>query len=516
LHLCTGQMDMSNAAGRSVTDESLTDQLQQANGPREPQPRWFSTLSEMLALAMPQIVYHSMSLVCEVTNTICLGHAGNDAELAAVGLGNMMQNCFGLSIGFGLAAAQNTLVSQAHGAGQRRLCCHYLQRCRVLVTLQLVWMIPFLWFTDTWLILLGQDAQVARYATQYNQVTAFGLFFIFQYECTSVFLCNVGKPTANGVIAGVCSLLHVAWALLFVVYLRMGNSGAGYANCVTWLLQFLLSSLYLAWSGSTLSMGKAELLWLQAPAFREWRSFLQTGIPSTLQLCSEWWFWEVCAVIVGYFGATVLAAHVSTVNLIVLTFMPIIGVNAAASTLVGNSLGANLPRKAKQAAWVCVISSIFVWTLESAVIFLVHDKIAAAYTDDLVVDSIMSQLLVIYLIAGYFDSAQNVMGACLRGMGWVRLPAAIYLLVYYGVMLPVSCVFAWPLQMGVYGVWWSMAVGTSIATVVFTFALCFANWSQTAKACEERMRLEGLEASKKEEARNFSMSLQPVPAADPI
>lgn len=58
----------------------------------------------------------------EFTNTVCLGHVGNQAELAAVGLGNMMQNCFGLSIAFGLTMALDTLVSQAHGAQQHEQC----------------------------------------------------------------------------------------------------------------------------------------------------------------------------------------------------------------------------------------------------------------------------------------------------------------------------------------------------------------------------------------------------------
>ena len=30
-----------------------------------------------------------------------------------------------------------------------------------------------------------------------------------------------------------------------------------------------------------------------------------------VQVCSEWWFWEICALVVGYLGPTPLAAHVA-------------------------------------------------------------------------------------------------------------------------------------------------------------------------------------------------------------
>eukprot|EP00913_Durusdinium_trenchii_P010991 g10316.t1 len=89
--------------------------------PKAALPRVRQTALELMKIALPTMFSNFLTLLNEFTNTVCLGHVGNDAELAAVGLGNMMQNCFGLSIAFGLSTALDTLVSQAHGAGEHNL-----------------------------------------------------------------------------------------------------------------------------------------------------------------------------------------------------------------------------------------------------------------------------------------------------------------------------------------------------------------------------------------------------------
>ena len=88
-------------------------------------PLWFPLMCSDVAMLLNEIV-------------------GDNAELAAVGLGNLIQNCCALTIGMGLTSALDTFVSQANGAGQYSLCTQYLQRSRVISTVQLLWMIPLM------------------------------------------------------------------------------------------------------------------------------------------------------------------------------------------------------------------------------------------------------------------------------------------------------------------------------------------------------------------------------------
>ncbi|CAK9035302.1 unnamed protein product [Durusdinium trenchii] len=406
-------------------------------------PRVRQTALELMKIALPTMFSNFLTLLNEFTNTVCLGHVGNDAELAAVGLGNMMQNCFGLSIAFGLSTALDTLVSQAHGAGEHNLCIHYLQRSRVILTLQLLWMFPILWFSEDLLIAVGQHKDVARHACSYNRAAAFGLFFLFQHQNTLSFMRNKNMPNAAAWIAGVTSTLHIAWAVLFIVVCDLGNEGAGLANFTTWTLQCLSGAVVLVCKSSSLGGNAWKLLGVQKEGFQGWRTFLAIGIPGTLQMCGEWWFWEICALIIGFLGPTPLAGHVTTINLVALLFMPTVALSNAASTVVGNSIGEMRPKKSRQAAWTATGMDFLLWTVLAIILLTGVKYVVVLLTADPDVQAITVQLIKIYCVAGYFDNIQNVIGGALRGVGINKLPAAVYLVCYYLIMLPLGCYMVW-------------------------------------------------------------------------
>ena len=60
-----------------------------------------------------------------------------------------------------------------------------------------------------------------------------------------------------------------------------------------------------------------------------------------MQLCGEWWYWEVCALVVGYLGPEPLAAHVAAINVISVAFMPV----------GGEEMGFSFPALSK--CWKC-------------------------------------------------------------------------------------------------------------------------------------------------------------------
>ena len=210
---------------------------------------------------------------------------------------------------------------------------------------------------------------------------------------------------------------------------------------------------------------------LQPEAFRHWRAYLAVAIPTTLQMCSEWWFWEICALLVGYLGPAALAAHVATMNMVTILVMPSIALGEAASTVVGNAIGARLPRKAKSLAWLCVGLDALMWTCLAITVLLTKGPVAHLLTSDAALQSMVQTLLAIYLLADYPDNISNVIGSTLRGMGKQKAPVLVYLFSLYFVMLPAGCTMTWPCHMGVQGMWFSMPIGTGLVTFLFGILL---------------------------------------------
>jgi len=417
-----------------------------------------------------------------------VGRMGDNAALAAAGLGDTLLSCCGLSICIGICSALDTLVSQSYGAGWHDLSCHYLQRCRVVLTLQLCWIIPVLCFTQQCLTSIGQDEEVSQDAGLYNRANVVGLFALFQSRASMSFMTNQRRPTPVTVITIVTAVFHIGWCTLFVVTLGMGNAGAGYANSVTWVSQFVATSLYIWWLAGKMGVSRQAVLWIQRPGLREFGPFTRVAFYSTMALISEWWFWEIAAIMVGYLGPTALAAHVLSMNIITIMIMPGIGISSTAATVVGNAIGANLPATARQATMLCVGLNFCVWAVLGVCLLAWSARMAGWYTEDAEVLAIAIDLLAIYAMVGFFDTSQSVMAGAMRGLGKPKISAIVYMVTSYVCMLPLAYIFSFPLHQGVYGVWRSMFMGPGIAFVTFVVLLSLVSYGRLASEAALQMQ----------------------------
>jgi len=442
---------------------------------------WQQATKQVLRIALPNMGALVLTLANEQTNVIMLGKSSSAGSLAAVGLGNMMQNCLGLSIGWGLLAALDSLVSQAYGAGSQDVACEHFQRGRFIATLQLVWIIPILLCSAQLLLLLGQNAEVAQLAANYNRTTAPALFCLFQYQALAKFLQNQCIATPPLVINIISSILHVGWCGLFVLHFQLGNSGAGLANGVTWTCQWLLIALYVTRIAPKLGMKRRDV-WLPGPGtFNSWKSYLKVAIPCVLQMGSEWWFWEICALLVGFLGTVPLAAHVAANQFIALTFMPAVGISSAAAALVGKMLGANRPKEAKTFVKVTLAVNLVVWLMIASLMTFGQHFIAGIYVKPGEVKTLIQSLLIIFAFADLPDTTQHIMSGALRGMGKMTASSVVYLLSYYGLMLPAGYALAFHFGCGVKGIWYAFGIGTSVAVVVFSVIIARTRFKRLAK-----------------------------------
>lgn len=98
-----------------------------------------------------------------VTNGVFAGHTNDSTMIAVVGLSGVCCNILVLSLMIGINSAQETLTSQAFGAGNLQLCGVYLNRgIFVLTAFFIPLAIIVMFFTEEILLALGQDPEVSR------------------------------------------------------------------------------------------------------------------------------------------------------------------------------------------------------------------------------------------------------------------------------------------------------------------------------------------------------------------
>jgi Na+-driven multidrug efflux pump len=102
-----------------------------------------------------------------MVNFLYAGQLGDAYMLAGLGVGTSILECFTVYILMGMNEVQETLVSQAFGAGQLKLCGTYLNRGLLINTVIFIPLVVMLLFSRQILEAIGQDSEVSRYAATY-------------------------------------------------------------------------------------------------------------------------------------------------------------------------------------------------------------------------------------------------------------------------------------------------------------------------------------------------------------
>lgn len=127
-------------------------------------PSFSSALKEILKIGVPAIISMMSALFIEVVNTAFVGHIGNEAMMAGVGMANMFVNILCLSVMMGINAVLNTLVSQSFGLGNYKMCGVYLNRARIVNTIIYVPLCIILLKSEPLFNLMGFQPEASGYA----------------------------------------------------------------------------------------------------------------------------------------------------------------------------------------------------------------------------------------------------------------------------------------------------------------------------------------------------------------
>lgn len=424
-------------------------------------------VSRLVRLAVPVVVTQLATMMLGVVDTLMVGHVSVQT-LAAASLGHLWTfgtMVFAMGVVFGI----DPLVTQAHGAGDARRQALALQR-GLIVGLLISVPVAVLWlFTDRAMLLLGQDAELARLARTYAVVQIPSLPFFMGYTTLRQYLQGrgiVGAAMAVAIVANVVNAL-ANWVLIFgeLGFPALGILGAGLATTCTRVFMFVVL-VALAWRLRLLEGG-----WI--PWSRE--SFDRRGIGEVLshgwpvgtQFALEVWAFQAATLLAGRLGESALAAHTIVLNVASVSFMVPMGISLAAVTRVGNLLGAGQREAAQRAAWVAVSLGAGVMTVSAISFALLRHVIPTLYTPDLVVISLAAGVFPIAAAFQLFDGIQVVGGGVLRGMGSTRPAAFFNLIGYYALALPLAAWMTFGLGMGLHGLWWGLAIGlATVATML--------------------------------------------------
>nr|XP_035929365.1 multidrug and toxin extrusion protein 1-like isoform X1 [Halichoerus grypus] len=447
-------------------------------GPRCPLLSGFrEELWALLVLAGPAFLAQLMVFLISFISSVFCGHLGK-LELDAVTLAIAVINVAGVSVGFGLSSACDTLMSQTYGSQNLKHVGVILQRGTLVLLLCCFPCWALFLNTQQMLLLFRQDPAVSRLTQDYVMVFIPALPATFLYTLQVKYLLNQGIVLPQILTGAVANLINALINYLFLHQLQLGVIGSALANTISQFILALLLFFYI------LGRKLHQATWggWSRECLQDWASFFSLAIPGMLMLCMEWWAYEIGSLLSGILGMVELGAQSVVYELTVILYMIPAGFGVAASVRVGTALGAgNIEQAKKSSAVALLVTGLFAVTF--CVLMLgCKDFVGYIFTTDREIIALVAQVMPFSAVSYLFEALACTSGGVLRGSGNQRVGAIVNTIGYYMIGLPVGISLMFVARMGVVGLWSGIIICAITQSLCFLGFIARLNWK---KACEE-------------------------------
>ena len=372
-----------------------------------------------------------------VVDAFWLGRVGPVALAAASTAGFVMW--LAQTIGEGLAAGSGSVMAAAVGSGSRE----EVRRAAAAGQSLAIWgsvVVLGLGLLSNRAIFdfMGTDRPVTEAGIAYMVVILLGMpaYFLFAW-ITAAFRAAGDAATALKLLA-IAAVVNIVLDPLLIFgtgpFPRLGVSGAALATVISWLVACSRGW----WMLGNLGI-RSRIRDVFRPPRESWRA-LRVGLPLGLEGAFFSVIYILLTRVTTTFGTPAVAALGVGHKLEVFNYFVCAGMGAAATTLVGQNLGAGAPVRARRTAWrtlfltigpVGIVTMVLVGFPEAAVsVFSSDPEVVAAGTTYILIVGLSQIFMAIEVVLiGAFAGAQwTVVPACIEvGLTASRVPLAFWL-----------------------------------------------------------------------------------------
>ncbi|XP_006213894.2 multidrug and toxin extrusion protein 2 isoform X1 [Vicugna pacos] len=438
----------------------------------------------LFVLSGPLFLFQMLNFMIYVVSSMFCGHLGK-VELAAVTLSVAFVNVCGVSIGFGLSSACDTLMSQSFGSPNKKHVGVILQRGVLVLLLCCLPCWALFLNTQHILLLFRQDPAVSRLTQEYVQIYIPALPANFLYGLLAKYLQNQGVvwPQVLSGIVGNC--VNGLANYILVSVLGWGVRGSAYANIFSQFAQTAFLFLHIVLK----KLHRETWAGWSSQCLQDWGPFFSLAVPSMLMTCIEWWAYEIGSFLMGLLSVLDLSAQAVIYEVATVTYMIPMGLGIAVCVRVGTALGAADTVQAKRSAvsgLLCVVgTTLLVGTLLSAL----RGQLGHIFTSDKDVVALVNKVLPLYVVFHLFEAVCCVYGGVLRGTGRQAFGAIVNAVMYYVIGLPLGIVLTFVAGMGITGLWLGMLVCVLLAAAAFVTYAARMDWKQAAEEAQKHVGL---------------------------
>jgi putative MATE family efflux protein len=374
-----------------------------------------------------------------------------------------------LAVAFGTAG--QIYIAQLTGAGDRTKTRHtvgtLLSWMLLLSVIFVVGTLALRWQILSW---LNCPADAVPGAVGYLEITAIAMPAVFIYNGICSILRGMGESKRPLLFIIVAAVVNIFLDLILVAWFKMGAAGTAIATAASQFGSCAAACIYL--------YRKRDLMDLKFnwDTFRiRWQPLkviLVLGIPRVVQNIAIHFSLMYCTARVNSYGEIASATNSVGNKIQRLCNVFVMGVDGAASTMIGQNLGARKTDRCSKTVWGTLVCTMILATVTSAVGLIFSDTLYGVFTKDPEVVGMGRVYMQIMVATFYCGALMGPFFAMVNGSGFASMGFVIGILdVVFRV--GISLLFEMLFHLGVNSYWWGNAlarVGPMIICMIYYFS----------------------------------------------
>jgi len=426
-------------------------------------------------LSVPMVLEMCMESIFAIVDIFFVSKLGADA-IATVGLTeSIITIVYALAVG--LSSATSAIVSRRIGENKDQKAANSAwQAILTAITISVLIAIPGIFFAKDILRLMNASETIVEEMSGFMAIMLGGNIVIMLLFVNNAIFRSAGNPVLSMRVLFFANLINIVLDPILIFGLgpipAFGIKGAAIATTTGRGLA-VIYQFYLLWKGA----GRIKMRNVSyRPNFRLIGKIVNLSFGSVSQHIVATSSWIILMRFVAVYGSAVLAGYTISLRIIIFALLPALGISNAASTLVGQNLGAGNPERAEKSAWIAGKVNMIVMGLITIFLVFFPKLFMGLLTPEIqIVDlgaislQIVSAGLIIYGLGMVLVNAFN-------GAGDTQTPFRINIVAFWMLEIPLawflSAQAGWQQQ----GVFWAIIVAESLMTFTVLYFFRKGNW----------------------------------------
>jgi multidrug resistance protein, MATE family len=445
---------------------------------RDPLKEPYGTgVREVMVMSWPIILGSLSYTVMEFVDKWMVSKLGTE-PLAAVGAAGIWSFTISTVL-LGIIGCVSTFAAQSLGRDKKADCARYTWQGIYLSIGAALLALLFFPLSRPLFQLMRHGDEVMRLELIYFRIRLLGYLPMACGTALAAFFQAVNRPRIPMYMAIVGNANNILFNYLLIFgafgFPRMGLAGAATATIISQFMQTILLLGVFVGGPIHREFGSRAVFHFDPGRFRE---LVRIGLPSGVSMFLDIANWSIfTSFVVGYFGATQLAAHNIAISFMHLCFMPAVAMNQGIAAIVGQWLGRGDIRRAKARTYTALRIAMGYMT-GMGLIFAIFGGtlIETMFSKDPEVIQLGHRLLILAAVFQAFDATNIICMGALRGAGDTRWMMWAMFFMAYLLFLPLATILAFPLKGEAFGAWIGATVFISALSVLLFLRFHGEGW----------------------------------------